>query len=255
MKILIVLSETLDSTVFPRYLAQSASLDTSELPVAINPFDEVALEAAARLQAAGVAKEVTALLIGGSLASLQKALAFGANGGIWIETEGAQTLSFLDRAQIAAALYQEEAPDLILLGKQTIDEDAPQMGQMIASLRNLPFVDAVSSFAIEGKTIRATSEVEGGQALWSLASPAVLGVDLCLNTPRFLGLKQMLAAKAKPIAHRPLSEFAPLLCQTSLISEGISEAPLRTSGTLVTSAEDLIASLRAADFLPAREMP
>jgi electron transfer flavoprotein beta subunit len=211
--------------------------------MAMNPFDEIAVEEAVRLKEKGLASEVVAASIGPAKAedTLRQALAMGADRAIHVVHDG--RLEPLGVAKALNAIVAAEAPELVLLGKQSIDDDMGQTGQMLAALMGRGQATFASGLELEGGALRVTREVDGGLRIVELQLPAVVSVDLRLNTPRFASLPNIMRARSKPLAKTSASELgidlAPRL--TVLRTEA---PPARKTGVMVSSVDELVTLLR-----------
>ncbi|WP_031364787.1 electron transfer flavoprotein subunit beta/FixA family protein [Caballeronia sordidicola] len=199
MKVVVAVKRVLDYNVKPRVKSDGSGLDLANAKMSMNPFDEIAMEEAVRLKEAGVATEVIAVSCGTtqSQETLRTALAMGADRAILVETSA--ELQPLAVAKLLKAIVDREAPGLILLGKQAIDDDANQTGQMLAALAGLPQATFASKVSVEGDRLMVTREVDGGEETLSLPMPAVVTSDLRLNEPRYVSLPNIMKAKKKPM--------------------------------------------------------
>jgi electron transfer flavoprotein beta subunit len=244
MKILVAVKRVADAKVKVRPLPDHSGADARLAKAVINPFDEIAVEEAVELKEAGVADEVVAVTAGGvkSLPILRTALAIGADRGIHVLTE-APVLEPLAVAKILKKIVEKEKPDLVLLGKQAIDDDSCQTGQMLSALCNMPLGTFANAIAFEGGRWTVTREIDGGTQTVSLASPAVVTADLRLANPRYVTLPAMGKARRKPVEQIALEtlgvDTAPRIRVLS-----VDEPPARKAGVMVASAEELAAKLR-----------
>ncbi|SAL78782.1 electron transfer flavoprotein subunit beta [Caballeronia terrestris] len=199
MKVMVAVKRVLDYNVKPRVKSDGSGLDLANAKMSTNPFDEIAMEEAVRLKEAGVATEVIAVSCGTSQSqeTLRTALAIGADRAILVETNA--DLQPLAVAKLLRALVENEAPGLILLGKQAIDDDANQTGQMLAALAGLPQATFASKVSVQGERLIVEREVDGGAETLSLPMPAVVTSDLRLNEPRYVTLPNIMKAKKKPL--------------------------------------------------------
>ena len=199
MKVVVAVKRVLDYNVKPRVRSDGSGLDLANVKMSMNPFDEIAMEEAVRLKEAGVATEVIAVSCGTaqSQETLRTALAMGADRAILVETSA--ELQPLAVAKLLKAIVDREAPGLILLGKQAIDDDANQTGQMLAALAGLPQATFASKVSVEGDRLIVVREVDGGEEKLSLPMPAVVTSDLRLNEPRYVSLPNIMKAKKKPM--------------------------------------------------------
>ncbi|MBO9646124.1 MAG: electron transfer flavoprotein subunit beta/FixA family protein [Pseudacidovorax sp.] len=199
MKILVPVKRVVDYNVKVRVRADGLGVDIANVKMSMNPFDEIAVEEAVRLKEKGVATEVIAVSCGEAKCqeTLRTAMAIGADRGILVETT--EELQPLAVAKLLKALVDKEQPSLIILGKQAIDDDANQTGQMLAALADLPQATFASKVEVEGDQAKVTREVDGGLETISLSLPAVVTTDLRLNEPRYVTLPNIMKAKKKPL--------------------------------------------------------
>ncbi len=246
MKILVAVKRVVDYNIKVRIKADGSDVDIDGVKMGINPFDENALEEALRLKEKGIATEVVAVSLGTSANQdvLRHSLAMGANRAILIET-GAD-LQPLAVAKLLKAIVAHEQPHLIILGKQAIDDDAGQAGQMLAALLDYPQGTFVSALNVEGNEIIVTREVDGGTETIALTLPAVITADLRLNEPRFVKLPNLMMARKKTIETINAAELGVNLdARLKLIQ--VSEPAVRKAGIKVGSVEELLNKLRAHD--------
>ena len=246
MKILVAVKRVVDYNIKVRIKPDGSNVDIEGVKMGINPFDENALEEALRLKEKGIATEVVAVSLGTSANQdvLRHSLAMGADRAILIET-GAD-LQPLAVAKLLKSIVAREQPNLILLGKQAIDDDAGQTGQMLAALLDYPQGTFASTLQIEGNEALVTREVDGGTEILSLALPAVITADLRLNEPRFVKLPNLMMARKKPIETINAVELGVNLdARLKLIQ--VSEPPVRKAGIRVGSVEELLNKLRTHD--------
>ena len=199
MKILVPVKRVIDYNVKPRVKSDGTGVDLANVKMSMNPFDEIAIEEALRLKEKGVAAEVIAISVGPAKAqeTLRTALAMGADRAILVQTE--EEVEPLAVAKIIAKIAAEEQPQLIILGKQAIDDDNNATGQMLAALLGWPQGTFASKLVIEGDSIMVTREVDGGLQTVRLKAPAIVTTDLRLNEPRYASLPNIMKAKKKPI--------------------------------------------------------
>ena len=199
MKILVTVKRTLDYNVKARVRPDNTAVDLANVKMAMNPFCEIAVEEAVRLKEAGVASEVVAVSVGAAACQeqLRTALALGADRAVLVET--GEALEPLDVARLLAEVVRREAPGLVLAGKQSIDGDNNQTGQMLAALLDWPQATFASQVRIEGGEALVTREVDGGLRTLALGLPAVVTTDLRLNEPRYAALPNIMKAKKKPL--------------------------------------------------------
>lgn len=246
MKILVAVKRVVDYNVKVRVKADSSDVDIQGVKMSINPFDENAIEEAIRLKEKGIATEIVAVSIGNAAHQdvLRHALAMGADRAVLVESEN--EVQPLGVAKLLKALVEKEQPQLVLLGKQAVDDDAGQVGQMLAALLDYPQGTFASAIDISGNEATVTREVDGGTETLALQLPAVITADLRLNAPRFVKLPNLMMAKKKPIetlAAASLSDdIAPRL---RLLN--VAEPPTRKAGIKVNSVTELLEKLRTEE--------
>jgi electron transfer flavoprotein beta subunit len=199
MKILVPVKRVIDYNVKVRVKADGSGVDLGNVKMSMNPFDEIAVEEAVRLKESGAATEVVAVSCGGPACqeTLRTALAIGADRAILVQTDA--ELQPLSVAKLLKALLDKEQPKLVILGKQAIDDDCSQTGQMLAALAGLPQATFASRLDLEGESLRVTREVDSGREILRLPLPAVVTSDLRLNQPRYVTLPNIMKAKKKPL--------------------------------------------------------
>ena len=243
MKILVAVKRVVDYNVKVRINADALDVATDGVKMGINPFDENAIEAALKLKEQGKASEIIAVSLGTSANQdvLRHALAMGADRAILVETE--VKLQPLAVAKLLQAIVAQEKPGLILLGKQAIDDDAGQSGQMLAALLDYPQATFASDLQLENNEVLVTREVDGGTESLALNLPAVVTADLRLNDPRFVKLPNLMMARKKPITTITAAELGvDTLSRLTLIK--VSEPEARKAGMMVTSVDQLLQQLR-----------
>ncbi|NMM82744.1 electron transporter RnfB, partial [Acidovorax sp. SRB_14] len=201
MKVLVPVKRVVDYNVKVRVKSDGTGVDTANVKMSMNPFDEIAVEEAVRLKEKGAATEVIAVSCGDakSQETLRTAMAIGADRAILVETPADLELQPLAVAKLLKALVEKEQPGLIILGKQAIDDDANQTGQMLAALANLPQGTFASKVEVSGDKVHVTREVDGGLETLALSLPAVVTTDLRLNEPRYVTLPNIMKAKKKQL--------------------------------------------------------
>ena len=199
MKVLVPVKRVVDYNVKVRVKSDGSGVDIANVKMSMNPFDEIAVEEATRLKEKGVVTEILAVTVGVAQAqeTLRTAMAIGADRGILVETDA--EVQPLAVAKVLKALIDKEKPDLIILGKQAIDDDSNQTGQMLAALADLPQGTFASKVEVAGDKVSVTREVDGGLETVSLSLPAVVTTDLRLNEPRYVTLPNIMKAKKKPL--------------------------------------------------------
>ncbi|MEM7192063.1 MAG: electron transfer flavoprotein subunit beta/FixA family protein [Pseudomonadota bacterium] len=243
MKILVPIKRVIDSNVKVRVKADGGGVDLANVKMSMNPFCEIAVEEAVRMKERGEASEVVAVSIGVAKAqdTLRTALAMGADRAILVKTD--ETVEPLAVAKVLKAVTEKEAPDLIVLGKQAIDDDCNQTGQMLAGLLDVPQGTFASKIELDGDRVKVTREIDGGLETVSLAKPAVITTDLRLNEPRYASLPNIMKAKKKPIDETTPEELgidiAPRLKVLS-----VEEPKAREAGITVEDVASLIDKLK-----------
>jgi electron transfer flavoprotein beta subunit len=243
MKVLVAVKRVIDYNVKPRVKADGSGVDLANVKMSMNPFDEIAVEEAIRLKERGVAQEIVAVSIGPAKAqeTLRTALAMGADRAILIQTD--DEVEPLAVAKLLARVAEEEQPGLFILGKQAIDDDSNQTGQMLAALLNWPQGTFASKVEIDGEQVNVTREVDGGLETVRLRLPAVVTTDLRLNEPRYASLPNIMKAKTKPLATKTPADYgvdsAPRLTVLK-----VTEPPRRQAGVKVADVDELIGKLK-----------
>lgn len=242
MKILVPVKRVVDHSVHIRLKSDGSGVDLANLKMSINPFDEVAVEEALKLREAGVASEVVVVSIGPAKAeeTLRHALAMGADRGLLIETEIMPEP--LGIAKILKTVIAEEAPQLVILGKQAIDDDSNQTGQMLAALLGWGQATFASKVVIADGRAVVTREVDGGLQTVSLPLPAIVTTDLRLNTPRYATLPNIMKSKKKPLDKRALADLGVDVAPRLTVLKTESPAG-RKAGVRVNSVAELVDKL------------
>lgn len=245
MKILVAVKRVVDHNVRIRVRPDGSGVETNGVRMSMNPFCKHAVEAAVQLAEAGHASEIVIVSIGPKAANdvILTALAMGAHRGILIESDAA--LETLAIAKLLARIVDEEQPDLVLLGKQAVDDDSNHVGQMLAALTNRPQATFASGINLAGGSIEVTREVDYGREVLSMPLPAIVTADLRLNTPRNAALPMVMKARSKPLAVRPAAGFGVDLAPRLTITR-VSPPPERVAGKTVGSVSEL-ASVIAAE--------
>ena len=243
MKILVPVKRVVDYNVNIRVKADGSGVDLANVKMSMNPFDEIAVEEALRLREAGIAGEVVAVSIGPreSQETVRTALAMGADRGIVLEAEG--MVEPLAVAKLLKAIVAEEAPGLVILGKQAIDDDSNQTGQMLAALLGWSQGTFASKIILGDGGIEVTREVDGGLQTVRLALPAIITADLRLNEPRYASLPNIMKAKKKPIDLRPASQYGVDLTPRLTVLK-TAEPPVRPAGRRLASVAELVDCLK-----------
>ena len=247
MKVLVPVKRVIDYNVKVRVKADGSGVDLANVKMSMNPFDEIAVEEAIRLKEKGVATEVVVVSIGVKQAqeTLRNALAMGADRAILIEaTDNVHTdIEPLAVAKLLAAVVKEEAPGLVLCGKQAIDNDMNATGQMLAALLGWSQGTFASELAIEGDRAKVTREVDGGLQTITVSMPTIITVDLRLNEPRYASLPNIMKAKAKPLAVKTPADYGVDVAPRLSVVKTVEPAG-RKAGVRVGSVDELIAKLK-----------
>ena len=243
MKALVAVKRVVDYNVKVRVRSDGSGVDIANVKMSMNPFDEIAIEEAVRLREKGVLSEVIAISCGVSACqeTLRTALALGADRAILVETE--LELQPLSVAKILRALIEREQPGLVVLGKQAIDDDCNQTGQMVAALTGLPQGSCVSKVELAAEHVIVTREVDGGQETLQLRLPAVITTDLRLNEPRYVTLPNIMKARKKPIDVLTPADLGVEIVPR-LRTLRVSEPPSRPAGVKVADVATLLDKLR-----------
>ncbi|WP_295374364.1 electron transfer flavoprotein subunit beta/FixA family protein [uncultured Pseudacidovorax sp.] len=243
MKILVPVKRVVDYNVKVRVKSDGSGVDIANVKMSMNPFDEIAVEEAVRLKEKGVATEVIAVSCGEAKCqeTLRTAMAIGADRGILVETT--EELQPLAVAKLLKALVDKEQPSLIILGKQAIDDDANQTGQMLAALADLPQATFASKVEVEGDKAKVTREVDGGLETISLSLPAVVTTDLRLNEPRYVTLPNIMKAKKKQLDTVKPEDLG-VDVKPRLKTLKVSEPPKRGAGVKVPDVATLVDKLK-----------
>ncbi|VBB14053.1 electron transfer flavoprotein subunit beta/FixA family protein [Burkholderia stabilis] len=243
MKVLVAVKRVVDANVKVGVRSDRTGVDIANVKMSMNPFDEIAVEEAVRLKEAGVATEVVAVSVGVAQAqeTLRTALAIGADRAILVEsTDGVEPLGV---AKVLKALVDREQPQLVILGKQAIDDDSNQTGQMLAALAGLPQATFASKVAIVEGHATVAREVDGGSETLSLRLPAVVTTDLRLNEPRYVTLPNIMKAKKKPLEIvKPEDLGADVTPRLKVLK--VNEPPKRAAGVKVPDVQTLIGKLK-----------
>ena len=242
MKILVAVKRVIDFNVKPRVKMDGSGVDLANVKMSMNPFDEIAVEEAIRLKEKGVATEIVVVSIGPQKAqeTLRTALAMGADRAILIQTE--EEVEPLAVAKILAKIAADEQPGMIVLGKQAIDDDSNQTGQMLAALLGWPQGTFASKVEAGGDNLTVTREVDGGLETVELKLPAVVTTDLRLNEPRYASLPNIMKAKSKPLATKTPDELGVDITRR-LQTLKVAEPPKRQGGIKVGSVDELVERL------------
>ena len=242
MKILVPVKRVVDYNVKIKLKSDNSGVDLENTKMSMNPFDEIAVEEAVRLKEKKICDEIIAISVGSAKSeeTLRTALAVGADKGILIETE--EEVQPLEIAKILKEIIKKNNPDLVLMGKQAIDDDSNQTGQMLAALLGWPQGTFTSKLEINGKKINVTREIDGGLETLGMELPAIVTTDLRLNEPRYASLPNIMKAKQKPIEKITPSDLNIEIKQRLKILE-VKEPPKKEAGIKVDSVQELISKL------------
>ena len=243
MKILVPIKRVVDYNVKVRPLIDNSNVDLNNVKMAVNPFCEIAVEEAVRLKESGTATEIIAVTVGtpASQEQLRTALALGCDRAVLIESE--ENPEPLVIAKALAKIFEEENPDLIILGKQAIDGDNNQTGQMLSAILDLPQATFASKLVIEGQTANVTREIDGGLQTIKVNLPAIVTTDLRLNEPRYASLPNIMKAKKKELATKNINDLGiDTSARTEIIS--VELPPQREAGIKVESVDELVDKLK-----------
>ena len=243
MKILVPVKRVVDYNVKVRVKADGTGVETANVKMSMNPFDEIAVEEAVRLKEKGIATEIVAISVGPAAAAeqIRTALAMGADRGILVETDA--TVEPLAVAKILKAIAAKEAPQVVLMGKQAIDDDMNATGQMLAALMGWPQGTFASKVELAEGSLKVTREVDGGLETVALTLPAIVTADLRLNEPRYASLPNIMKARKKPIETiKPADLDVDVTPRLTVLK--VEEPPKRQAGVKVGSVQELVAKLR-----------
>ena len=244
MKILVPVKRVLDYNVKPRVKVDGTGVDLANVKMSMNPFDEIGVEEAIRLKEKGVATEIVAVSVGPAKAqeTLRTALAMGADRAILVQTDDA--VEPLALAKIFKAIADTEQPGLVILGKQAIDDDNNQTGQMLAALTGWAQGTFASAVNVDGDSVNVTREVDGGLETVKLKLPAIVTTDLRLNEPRYASLPNIMKAKSKPLDTKTPADYGVDTAPRVKVVK-VSEPPVRSAGVKVADVDELVAKLKA----------
>ncbi|SUI48560.1 Electron transfer flavoprotein small subunit [Shewanella putrefaciens] len=243
MKVLVPVKRVVDANVKVRVKADNTSVDTANLKMALNPFCEIAVEEAVRLKESGSATEVVVVSIGNKAVQeqLRTALALGADRAIHIDTE--DDLVPLSIAKLLKAVQEREQAELVIFGKQSIDGDNNQTGQMFAALMDMPQATFASEIKLEANTVQVTREIDGGMQTLNLPLPAVVTADLRLNEPRYASLPNIMKAKRKPLDVMTVADLGVTLKNHQTVVK-VTPPAERKAGIMVASVAELVEKLK-----------
>jgi electron transfer flavoprotein beta subunit len=244
MKVLVPVKRVLDYNVKPRVKPDGSGVDLANVKMSMNPFDEIAVEEAVRLKEKGVATEIVAVSIGEAKAqeTLRTALAMGADRAILVTSE--TPVEPLGVAKLLKAICDQEQPALVILGKQAIDDDSNQTGQMLAALTGWGQGTFASKVTVEGDGVQVTREVDGGLETVALTLPAIVTTDLRLNEPRYASLPNIMKAKSKPLQQKTPADYG-VDVSPRLTVVKVSEPSKRQAGVMVADVDELVMKLKA----------
>ncbi|MGB3744800.1 MAG: electron transfer flavoprotein subunit beta/FixA family protein [Xanthobacteraceae bacterium] len=245
MKILVPVKRAIDKDVKIRVKPDGSGVELGNVKMSMNPFDEIAVEEAIRLKEAGKATEIVCASIGAaqSAETIRTALAMGADRGILVKADGA--VEPLAIAKILKAIAEAEKPGLIIMGKQAIDDDCNQTGQMLAALLGWPQGTFASKVTLDGDAVTVTREVDGGLQTVKLKTPAIVTTDLRLNEPRYASLPNIMKAKKKPIEEKTAADYG-VDIKPRLEVIKTAEPPVRKAGVKVKNVTELVEKLKEA---------
>jgi electron transfer flavoprotein beta subunit len=245
MKILVPVKRVVDYNVKIRVKPGGSGIDLANVKMSMNPFDEIAVEEAVRIKEKGGASEIVAVSIGPAKAqeTIRTALAIGADRGIHIETPDGALVEPLAVAKLLKSVVDAEKPDLVILGKQAIDDDCNQTGQMLAGLLGWPQGTFASKVVLDEGSVHVTREVDGGLETLKLKMPAVVTTDLRLNEPRYPSLPNIMKAKKKPLETKKPDDFG-VDITPRLKVQNITEPATRKAGVRVDSVAELVEKLK-----------
>ena len=250
MKAFVAVKRVVDFNVKIRVKSDGSGVELANVKMSMNPFDEIAVEEVVRLKEKGQVTEIVAVSVGParSQETIRTALSMGADRGILIETPDASVIEPLTVAKLLKAAIEAEKPNFIILGKQAIDDDCNQTGQMLAALLGWPQATFASRLVIEGETATVTREVDGGLETIKIKLPAVITTDLRLNEPRYPSLPNIMKAKKKPLDIKKPGDYGVDIAPRLKVLKTV-EPPGRKAGVKVANAAELVAKLREVGAL------
>lgn len=243
MKVLVPIKRVVDYNVKIRVKTDNSGVELANVKMSMNPFDEIACEEAIRLKEAGNVEEIVVVSIGPKAATetLRTGLAMGADRGILIEAN--EEIEPLAVAKILKEIVDEEKPDVVLMGKQAIDDDCNQTGQMLAAMLGWPQATYASEVKLKDKQVNVTREIDGGLETIKVPLPAIITTDLRLNEPRYASLPNIMKAKRKPIEEKSIGDYD-VDIKSRLTTLKVVEPPKRSAGIKVESVEELVSKLK-----------
>ena len=244
MKLLVAVKRVIDYNVKPRVKMDGSGVDLANVKMSMNPFDEIAVEEAIRLKDKGAASEIVVVTVGPAKAvdTLRTALAMGADRAIHVASE--DEVEPLAVAKILKGVVEEEQPGLVILGKQAIDDDSNQVGQMLGALLGWPQGTFASKVEVAGNDVSVTREIDGGLETVKLSGPAIVTTDLRLNEPRYPSLPNIMKAKSKPLSAKAPADYG-VDTAPRLETLKVAEPPKRSAGVKVGSVDELVAKLKS----------
>ncbi len=245
MKALVCVKRVIDYNVKPRVKSDGTGVDLANVKMSMNPFDEIAVEEAIRLKEKGVVTEIIAVSVGPAKAAetLRTALAMGADRAVLVQVDDGVEVEPLAVAKIVEGVAEEEGVSLIITGKQAIDDDSNQVGQMVGALMGRPQGTFAGEVTVDGDHVIVKREVDGGLETVKLALPAVVTTDLRLNEPRYASLPNIMKAKSKPMAIKAAADYG-VDITPRLKTLKVSEPPVRSAGIKVADVDALVAKLK-----------
>lgn len=245
MKVLVPVKRVIDYNVKVRVKSDKTGVDLANVKMSMNPFDEISVEEAVRMKEAGTVSEIVVVSIGPQQAqeTIRTALAMGADRGILVKTD--EMVEPLGVAKILAKIVAEETPDLVILGKQAIDDDSNQTGQMLGAILDWPQGTFASEVKVDGGQFHVTREVDGGLQTVALDGPAIVTVDLRLNEPRYASLPNIMKAKKKPVDTKAPEDYGVDIAPRLSVLE-VSEPAVREAGEKVEDVATLVSKLKTA---------
>ncbi|MBF7681978.1 electron transfer flavoprotein subunit beta/FixA family protein [Acinetobacter sp. B5B] len=243
MKALVAVKRVVDANVKVRIKQDNSGVDLTNVKMSINPFCEIAVEEAVRLKEKGIVSEIVIVSVGGkeSQEQLRSSMALGGDRSILVETN--DEIGALEVAKVLKAIVQEEQPELILLGKQAIDDDSNQVGQMLSALLGSGQATFASEIQVESNQVQVVREVDGGLQTIALTLPAVITADLRLNEPRYVKLPDIMKARKKPLVVKTLADYG-ITAGTKLKTVRVDSPAERQTGVQVTSVDELVDKLK-----------
>ena len=245
MKILVPVKRVVDYNVKVRVKSDESGVELAGVKMSMNPFDEIAVEEAIRLKEAGTASEVVAVSIGGAKVEdvLRTALALGVDNAIRVQTPEDTVIQPLAAAKILQKIVEQQSPDLVILGKQAIDDDAKQTGQMLATLLGWGQGTFAGALKIDGSAVEVVREVDGGEMRVGLNLPCVVTTDLRLNEPRYAKLPDIMKARSKPMETIEVDSLGVDIIPRVTVQK-VSEPPKRAGGIKVANVDELLVKLK-----------